>query len=658
MQIAEDLSINIYGSQHPVVAQIYNQLGHISIMEKNGSDAFDYYESGLCANIPSGNCDEYGEYKSLPPYFNYQDMSESLLGKSLCYFSTRDFASALLYLQFCDTLFDRARKGITKLNDKITLGEIISDFTESAVGLCYDMYKRTHEIDYLKQAFYFSEKNKASVLLEALAGQEAQRFAGIPDSVLQKETDLRKYISFYTKKIAEKPDSKDEADFKNLLFNYNCSYDNLINAFEKQYPDYYQLKYNRKTATAEDIQKQLDSGTAMISYFVCDSYLAIFTITNSEFKIKMQYIPSNFTNTIKQYRRAIINRNDNNNTYKEVGYYLYKMLFPQKLNKQITNLIIIPDNILSLVPFETLLTGHAGEKDFNELPYLVRKYNISYSYSATLFNRTFPKTPTKTIEVTQLNDWLAIAPVFSDKNTSGLTLASRNLMTQLDKFNKDTSLNRSYILTTGNYINPLPGTETEVKNIFSVFDSLNYKSKVQLNDVASEQYIKSGDLNNYRIVHFATHGFVNNQKPELSGILLAQIQDTAELQYNIENYISKEQNDGILYSGEIYNMRLNADLVVLSACETGLGKIKKGEGIIGLTRALLYAGAKNIIVSLWQVADESTSQLMIEFYRNFLEQQMQNPTYSLALSKAKLKLIDEGKFSHPFYWSPFILIGK
>jgi CHAT domain-containing protein len=112
-----------------------------------------------------------------------------------------------------------------------------------------------------------------------------------------------------------------------------------------------------------------------------------------------------------------------------------------------------------------------------------------------------------------------------------------------------------------------------------------------------------------------------------------------------------------LYSGEIYNLKLNADLVVLSACETGLGKIQQGEGIIGLTRALLYAGAKNIIVSLWEVADESTSDLMVNFYKNTLAGKGQL-SYSEALRNAKLKMIGEGKYAHPLYWSPFILIGK
>ncbi len=109
----------------------------------------------------------------------------------------------------------------------------------------------------------------------------------------------------------------------------------------------------------------------------------------------------------------------------------------------------------------------------------------------------------------------------------------------------------------------------------------------------------------------------------------------------------------------MFNLKLNAELVILSACETGLGKYEKGEGVIGLTRALLYAGSKNIIVSLWKVSDASTNKLMVDFYTNFLnEKSSKSKNYSKHLQKAKLKLIKEGKYAHPFFWSPFILIGR
>jgi CHAT domain-containing protein len=117
----------------------------------------------------------------------------------------------------------------------------------------------------------------------------------------------------------------------------------------------------------------------------------------------------------------------------------------------------------------------------------------------------------------------------------------------------------------------------------------------------------------------------------------------------------KEQEDGNLFAGEIYNLELNANLVTLSACQTGTGKVLKGEGVIGLSRALVYAGAKNMLVSFWNVADESTAVLMKDFYQHMLTNGDTN--YSIDLRQAKIKLLETEKYWAPFYWAPFVLIG-
>ena len=156
---------------------------------------------------------------------------------------------------------------------------------------------------------------------------------------------------------------------------------------------------------------------------------------------------------------------------------------------------------------------------------------------------------------------------------------------------------------------------------------------------ASEALMKDPEISSYKYVHFATHGQVNESKPELSRIFLSPT----------------DGEDGSLYTGEIYNLKINADLVTLSACETGLGKIAKGEGIVGLSRALQYAGANNLVVSLWQVADESTSQLMIKFYDQHLHNDYEG--YNRALRAAKLSLLNSEEYQSPYYWAPFILVG-
>jgi CHAT domain-containing protein len=133
---------------------------------------------------------------------------------------------------------------------------------------------------------------------------------------------------------------------------------------------------------------------------------------------------------------------------------------------------------------------------------------------------------------------------------------------------------------------------------------------------------------------------VDESSPELSRIFLQ----------------TSDREDGNVYSGEIFNIKLNANLCVLSACQTGLGKYSKGEGVIGLSRALVYAGARSIIVSYWSVADDSTAELMTEFYRILLA----DPSLSarVALQRAKVTMIQKGRYASPYFWAPFVLIGS
>ncbi len=317
-------------------------------------------------------------------------------------------------------------------------------------------------------------------------------------------------------------------------------------------------------------------------------------------------------------------------------------------------LATLPFEALHTQKYTTSWTDWKNKNYFAEMPYLVKDYNISYNYSATLFQQSSPKQKTKKVEVTPLNDWLAFAPVFDNANTAGTTPRTRKFLASNSSQN-DSIKTRSY-LRDGTYVSPLPGSEKEIETIFDLFEKQGKKAQIKTHQKASEKFIKSNEIKNYKILHFATHGFVNEEKPELSGILFAQ--DTTSTLSEIDKLFgNKPQNEGVLYQSEIYNLKFNANLVVLSACETGLGKITKGEGVIGLTRALLYAGSKNIIVSLWQVSDNSTKKLMINFYKNLLNDKKQTE-FAKHLSKAKRKMIANKKYAHPFFWSPFILIGE
>jgi len=194
---------------------------------------------------------------------------------------------------------------------------------------------------------------------------------------------------------------------------------------------------------------------------------------------------------------------------------------------------------------------------------------------------------------------------------------------------------------TGLQLARLSGTRTEAEGIARIARTDGRQPELWMDLNASEDNLRSRDVTSYRVVHIATHGLLDAERPQFTGVVLS--------------LVGNKTNDGFLRTDEIFNLRLGSPLVMLSACETGLGKEKRGEGVIGLTRAFMYAGAPTVGVSLWSVADKSTAELMTDFYRRLLASSAQPP--AAALRQAQMTMIAGKKYSAPFYWAPFILVG-
>jgi CHAT domain-containing protein len=195
---------------------------------------------------------------------------------------------------------------------------------------------------------------------------------------------------------------------------------------------------------------------------------------------------------------------------------------------------------------------------------------------------------------------------------------------------------RELYLDQGFDFSPLPYTEREILEISSYFP--DDRKDIYLKDEAREEIFKEAPLQDYQIIHFACHGFLAEEFPFRSALILALDDDP--------------QEDGFLQVRELYNLRLKADLVVLSACQTGKGKLERGEGILGLPRIFFYAGAKSVILTLWRINDESTATFMNSLYCYLSK----GNDKAQALRLAKLEMINS-KFSHPFYWAAFVLNG-
>ncbi len=304
---------------------------------------------------------------------------------------------------------------------------------------------------------------------------------------------------------------------------------------------------------------------------------------------------------------------------------------------ELSSLIIVPDGILGTIPFETL-TDRDGH-------YLIEKYDISYVQSITVAERSF-----RQAYPAGRKPMLAMGGALY--NSDAASIASRGSIraADIDGIRREAN----HLMDTGasaravynrigyNQWSNLPGSLAEVERVSQIVAGTELKKGPEVDEAYVKKLSADGDLARFRVIHLATHGIVIPEVPELSAVILS-IQDDA-----------KGDNDGYLTMKEISKLKMEADFVNLSACETGLGKIYDGEGIVGLSQAFLVAGAKAMSVSLWQVSDESTMKFMSGLYSHVKKD---HTGFSHAMSQMKREFIKNNRYSAPFYWAPFIFYG-
>ncbi len=628
----------LFGNKSYKLAYTYNNLAKIAEAEARNEQALQYLQQALAANhaefeIAYGNA-------APPPrgFFKFDYFVESLLHKARLLRRSAD-ATALIQASLLYTVADSAltqvRDELLSADDKIRLSEKVFELSQAAIANYVQLADVTGDIRYLQEAFLFSEKSKSNVLSQSIQANQAKQFAGIPDSLIALEDQLQSDINFYNLKLLEQPDSTQRILYQNERFAAQQAYRNLVEKLESEYPFYYQLKYDRTTPQVEALQFALPEQTAMVSYFTGDSVLYSFVLTKEDFQVHRSPIGEDFYEQQVGLRKSITNKL--NADYVTLANNLYQTLFPFTLDRQIESLIIIPDGTLNKLPFEALLTKRVnprGNINFSRLPYLLGDYQINYALSATLYYQQ--EATMSTLDVAG-EGLLAYAPVFAKPQEIGFF--ANEFRDPIAAIEEETS--RTTILN-GQYVSALPATADEVRAIGQIFQQKGQKVSTYLFENANEQQLKASNLQQSKYVHIATHGFINETQPDLSGLLM------------FPDSVGRE--DHILYAGEVYNLNLSADLVVLSACETGLGKVASGEGLLGLSRAFRYAGANNLIVSLWKVQDRATADLMADFYQNHLNGE--GSGFATPLRQAKLDMIRSETFSHPYFWSAFVLIGN
>ncbi|WP_395276085.1 CHAT domain-containing protein [Halalkalibaculum sp. DA384] len=628
--LEKDLEMNIplLGSEHPFIADTHTKIAQNFMRQQNPEAALQHIQKAisiLSGNNPGENGGQEGVHDSVThPVL----LMEALQGRGEAYRALFQQTGELDYLEkametylSASSLVNNMQAGYRSDESKLVLAERADAIYKRGLDTAYQLYRRTGSSKQVAYALFFAEQGKAQVLLRQLKEMEAKSFAGVPDSLISREQQLRRQITRVHRSIAEKTDRETHIDslqmtsLQDSVFTLKQQLSAHIEQLEREYPQYYRLKYQEVTITPEDVKAMLKPGQTMIEYASGRNALYAFVVNRAQIRLQKVGADTTLDSLIHQFR-TVIEENDKQE-FAHTSNRLYETLIaPLAPHVKSSSLIIIPDGTLHYLPFEALTTKPAGpETDYQEMPYLLEQHAISYAPSATLLQ--FWRQDQRQEGHKSL---VGVAPVFSQYQEQAGTNKSRDTPP----------------------VHALPLSRYEVQQVDSIMNSKGYLTKLYLEQEASEAIFKQSVQEQYEIIHLATHAFLSQDSVTAPGIHFAREPG------------HQEDEDGILRLQEVYNLQLNARLVVLSACETGLGKLQRGEGIISLARAFEYAGAQNLLVSLWKVDDRSTSELMIEFYRHLDN----NGSLREAARQAKLHLLNESQYAAPRFWAPFVLIGE
>ena len=525
-------------------------------------------------------------------------------------------------------------------------------------------------LDYAATSFRIAEGGRARSLLDMLGEVNAQITEGVPADLLKRKQDnldRQQQIAEQLTGISLSGEKKDKpSDLEKELDKLQTEFDQIENQIRTASPKYAALTASKPLLLPDVQQRVLDEGTVLLEYALGNDSSYAFAVAPagvSLFKLprrseveklatdfRAQLIPTKLQRRIvgidvaaDQQRGLGIVQGPSEDLapFVAASNALYKTVVePAAAVIAGKRLLVVADGALNYIPFEALVKNSEGA-DYASLNYLVKTNEIVYAPSASVIAAIRLSTAGSAGK----SVLLVADPVFSAQDPrakgSGATTTSgetRGLGLGLEAAVNDVAGNT----TAGSKLARLSGTRTEAEEISKIAKSGGGQADLWIDLNANEDNVRSRDLTGYSYIHVATHGLLDAERPQFTGVVLSLVGNKA--------------NDGFLRTDEIFNLKLRTPLVMLSACETGLGKEKRGEGVLGLTRAFMYAGAPTVGVSLWSVADKSTAELMTDFYGHLLGASPKPA--ATALREAQLAMIAKKNYSAPFYWAPFVLVGE
>ena len=521
------------------------------------------------------------------------------------------------------SLLEKVRINISEEESRLLLGDSYRNSYLIAIRDFELCFRTSKNLQYLEKVFEYIERSKVAGLLAATRELDAVQFH-IPSEISELEKSFERDISFYNAKIysesnEEPRDESSMSDWNEKVLIATQRRDSLVMVLEKNYPEYYSLKYNTRVLKMDQIPEVVGWNSNYLNYVVSDSLLYLFLVNRKYRQLLTFRIDSAFFYKIREFRKLLSmpslsgNARKQFDDFQEIGYDLYKELITPVQKYFISDKIIIsPDNILSYLPFETLLSSKYSGTGilYRELHYLMNDFSISYTYSATFMEELVKR------NYGRRNNLVAFAPYIEEISIDSILLKRQ----QQGK----------------GILYDLPNARLEAEYISRITGGKSY-----LNEDARESVYKT-ESPKYDIVHLAMHTVLNDQYPMNSAMIFSQANDTTD--------------DGMLHTYEVYGIPLKAKMVVLSSCNTGMGLLFSGEGILSLARGFLYSGSQSVVMSMWEIEDKSGTDIMKMFYENL----KRGHSKSESLKKARTDFLRSANqlISHPYFWSSLVVYGN
>jgi len=648
----------------PAMAQDYFDRG-LAIMEKQAPGSL---EVAFCLGNLGEVALHHGDLNLSDRYFRRaQAIYKQLAPRSL------EFAQSLEQIGRVYLRQHQPQQGLSKLYQALEVVEnqrLDIQATEARalllaqqIGKYVSLLQAHLDLNQPSEAFSVLERLRARSLSELLAERHLS-FSDMSQEFIQQQHELDQQLTEAYSALA-KLSLSDQEQVEQLhvrLHLLERQKQELTARIRAASPGYAALHYP-KPLDAKATLSALEAGTLLLSFLVGDEKSYLFTVTNKALSCHELPIGQNALQEKVQAFREALDIYSLENTLSdaiEQGHQLYEMLLSpaQAAIDKARRLLICADGPLHLLPFAALVVK-SGKKPV----YLGQRKPLHTTFSMTVYAQTRQAAlsrqdhPGNVAEVVRektdqaleklgqaaagiwQQGWKVLAvgdPVYA---TGGRKLALSGARSNRKKQTGNSEL--AGLRSRGLSLDPLPHTREEVEAIASLFgEQATVRTGEAATKTAAIQESEQAD-----IIHFACHGWLDAKMPLSSGLILSQPEALGKK--------ASEADNGLLQAFEIFKLKLKADLVVLSACQTGLGAEIRGEGLIGLTRAFTYAGAKSVLVSLWEINDASTAMFMQAFYQAVKEGKSKDK----ALQQAIKKMSKQGKWQHPFFWSAFSLVG-